>query len=237
MSIHTSIRTSARRSLRRSLFIAGVAAGALLASGAASAEDYSFTGHFSADDDVQLFNFTAGGTSSVVLRTWSYAGGTNAAGDTIARGGFDPILALFDGTGAYVSHNDDGGCGYVAHDSVTGACWDTYFTATLAAGNYTVAVMQYDNFAIRPNLSDGFQRTGEGNFTAGWCSGGAGIFCDVNGDARDSHWAFDILGVEGASVVPPNGAVPEPATWAMLITGFGLVGGMARRQQKAPQPA
>jgi uncharacterized membrane protein len=29
---------------------------------------------------------------------------------------------------------------------------------------------------------------------------------------------------------PPGGVVPEPATWAMLITGFGLVGGMLRRR-------
>ncbi len=27
-------------------------------------------------------------------------------------------------------------------------------------------------------------------------------------------------------------AVPEPATWAMLTVGFGLVGGMARRRQR-----
>lgn len=31
----------------------------------------------------------------------------------------------------------------------------------------------------------------------------------------------------------PGGAVPEPATWAMLITGFGLVGGAMRRRSSA----
>jgi hypothetical protein len=30
---------------------------------------------------------------------------------------------------------------------------------------------------------------------------------------------------------PPTGAVPEPASWAMLITGFGLVGAAARRRR------
>lgn len=29
------------------------------------------------------------------------------------------------------------------------------------------------------------------------------------------------------------GAVPEPATWAMLICGFGMIGGAMRRQRKA----
>lgn len=33
-----------------------------------------------------------------------------------------------------------------------------------------------------------------------------------------------------------NGAVPEPATWAMLILGFGVVGGALRRSRK-PRPA
>lgn len=29
-------------------------------------------------------------------------------------------------------------------------------------------------------------------------------------------------------------AVPEPATWAMMVGGFGLLGGAARRQRRAP---
>ena len=29
---------------------------------------------------------------------------------------------------------------------------------------------------------------------------------------------------------PPAGVIPEPATWAMMIAGFGLVGGMMRRR-------
>lgn len=29
----------------------------------------------------------------------------------------------------------------------------------------------------------------------------------------------------------PVGGIPEPATWAMLIAGFGMVGGMARRRR------
>jgi hypothetical protein len=30
-----------------------------------------------------------------------------------------------------------------------------------------------------------------------------------------------------------GGAVPEPATWAMMIAGFGLIGVAARRQRRA----
>jgi hypothetical protein len=30
-----------------------------------------------------------------------------------------------------------------------------------------------------------------------------------------------------------GGAIPEPATWAMLLTGFGLVGANMRRRAAA----
>ena len=35
------------------------------------------------------------------------------------------------------------------------------------------------------------------------------------------------------SVTPGGGAVPEPATWAFMILGFGAIGGAMRRQRKA----
>ena len=44
-----------------------------------------------------------------------------------------------------------------------------------------------------------------------------------------SHLAF--LGSDGFD--PGGGAVPEPATWAMLLSGFGLVGFAARRRRAA----
>jgi hypothetical protein len=39
---------------------------------------------------------------------------------------------------------------------------------------------------------------------------------------------YKIVGVPGAAVAP--GAVPEPATWLMLVTGFGLTGAALRRR-------
>jgi hypothetical protein len=215
----------------RALFLL---AASLFAAAPAAATDFSFTGNFTRDDDVQLFNFTVGAPSTVTLRTWSYAGGTNAAGDVIARGGFDPILALFDGTGALVGQNDDGGCGNVAQD-ISGQCWDTFFSSALDAGSYTVAVMQYNNFANGPNLANGFSRQGQGNFTPAFsqCGANQSAFEDVSGSAacgRDSHWAFDILNVGDAVVV--GNAVPEPSTWAMMLLGFGAMGFSVRRAKR-----
>ena len=38
------------------------------------------------------------------------------------------------------------------------------------------------------------------------------------------------LGIRVSGVAGIGGAVPEPASWAMMIAGFGLVGGMMRRR-------
>ena len=204
----------------------------------ASAANISFTGNFTADDNVQAFNFSLGAPSLVTLRAWSYAGGTNAAGQAIPRGGFDTILALFNqSTGALIDQNDDGGCGSVSADALTGRCWDTFLQTSLSAGNYQVSVQEYDNFANGPNLSDGFQRQGQGNFTLGLTGATdcpANQFIDVSGSSpgrcRDSHWAFDILNVDAATEVPPS-AVPEPATLVLLGSSLAFGAFTARRRR------
>lgn len=193
------------------------------------ATNLSFTGTFTADDDVQLFNFTTDGTSSVTLRTYSYAGGVQADGNVVSGGGFDPILALFDSAGNLIAEVDDDSSGTVAEDPNTMSSFDTLLSGVLAAGDYTVAVVQFDNFANGPTLSDGFVMQGDPFFTAltGGCSNGQ--FCDVNSANRSNEWAFDILNVVGATQVP----IPIPA--AIWLFGTGLLGlvGIARRKKTA----
>ena len=192
----------------------------------ASAVDFSFSGMFTGDDDVQLFDFSVGMASRVTFRTLSYAGGTNAAGTVIARGGFDPILALFDSRGLLINQNDDGGF-RVPGDPVTGAHWDTYLRSVLEPGTYTVSVMQYANFALGPTLSSGFLGAHTHDFR------------DNTGTLRDGHWAFDILNVNSAvaAVAASSITVPEPETYALMAVGLAGIALMRRRRKViAPPP-
>jgi hypothetical protein len=201
----------------------------------ARAATFSFSGNLSIDDEIQLFNFTVGTASTVVLKTLSYAGGTNAAGTTFSAGGFDPILALYNAVGTQIDTNDDGTSSEVSADPLTGRFYDTFLTADLAAGSYTVAVTQFNNFGGL-TLAELFGRQGQGNFTVAFgCT--QGFFCDVSGASRNSQWAFDILGVDGATNPTGGGGgttgdVPLPAAAWLLGAGLAAFGIAGRRRKR-----
>jgi hypothetical protein len=196
------------------------------ASTKSSALDFSFTGNFVHDNDVALFTFTANGTSDVVLQSLSYAGGVNAAGQIIPRGGFDPTLAVFDAAGNLIDLNDDDLTGTVNVDPVTGQAFDVYLDlGSLPAGAYTAALSQYDNKARGPNLSDGFLENGDENFTLKFSGGKPGFFYDATGNQRTGNWAFDILGITSAGGPPPPPSVPDDGLSLVLLSlgAFSLV--------------
>ena len=213
--------------MRRAAFLVAAVCTTLSFATLSFGASFSFTGNFNQDDDVQIFDFSVTSLSDVTLRSYSYAGGTNAAGTVIPRGGFDPILALFASNGTVVTEQDDAGCGNVPADAVTGSCYDVLLVASLVPGNYSVSVMQYDNFADGITLAGGFTRQGQGNFTATEFgpAGATTPFWDVNNDQRQSFWAFDILNVSQATQEPPvqppptGGEIPEPGTVILAASG------------------
>jgi hypothetical protein len=75
-----------------------------------------------------------------------------------------------------------------------------------------------NNFSATPFVASDLDDNGEGFFRYG---GGTDFI--ITGRT---------MSVTDAPVVPGAGAVPEPATWAMLIAGFGLVGAAARRRRE-----
>lgn len=191
----------------RWLLVAGLLA---LPTGARAAPMlWHFTGTLAGDDEVRFFALHLPGPAQVTVRTLSYAGGTDALGSIVPRGGFDPVLAVFDGAGTLLGQNDDGGADVPA-DALTGATFDAFLVLALAAGDYTLAVSQFDNLALGPTLADGFERTGQGAFTTGFgCPDAQPAFNDVSGVAG--------CGRSGAFAVEVAALVPEPASAALLL--------------------
>jgi hypothetical protein len=184
--------------------------------------DLSFTGSFTRDDERAWFAFTLEAPGPVTLVTHSYAGGTNAAGTAIPRGGFDPIVAVFDTVGTLLAANDDGDADVPA-DLVTDARFDSYLVLDLAPGDYIVALAMFDN---EPASATDFPRAGQASFSTGFgCTDAQPTFNDVTGlpgCGRTGQWALDIIGADSA-------VMPEPVTLALLAPAL-LALGMRRRR-------
>jgi hypothetical protein len=170
-------------------------------------------GNLNSDDDVLKLPFHVYTPQWVEMRTTSYA-----------QGGFDPILALFDGAGNLLLQNDNGvgpppfSCD-VSTDPNTGFAFDACLSLHLDPGDYTVALAQYDNFANGPTLADGFFEEGYPNFTYDYlgfnCSNQQ--FCGNLDENRSSGYGLIVR-------------VPEPASLALI--GFGMAGvGFSRRRK------
>jgi hypothetical protein len=190
---------------------------------------------FATDDDSFQTTFNVTTAGEVTLQTWSYAGGIAGHMPGVAGGGFTPVLSVFDSTGFLeasengsniydpVSHPFGGSCGPSNQtDLSTGFCEDIFLKiGSLAIGNYTVVLTQYNNAPNGPTLVDGFSWTGTTDFTGAVnCGLPAGsMFRDANdcSQQRSADWAFEI-------VVPdaPTG-VPEPASGAVLALGLALL--------------
>lgn len=153
--------------------LAGIAAASIPTT--TSAADFSFTGTFLTDDAKAAFTFNLAAPSTVTIQTFGYLGGVNAAGQTIAAGGFDDVVTLYDSSSQIVAFSDDG------------------LTLALAAGSYKLFLTQYDNFGPA-NLALPFLFDGQPNFRGG--------FVDFDGSKRNGNWALDITGVTLATAVP-----------------------------------
>ncbi len=204
--------------MKRLKIVAGLVA--LVAGSLAAGTDFSFTGTFSTDDQLQLFDFTLTSTTLVTFETFGYGGGTNSAGTVIPAGGFDPRLTWFQGDGTQIGQSDTGSC--PPQNLAIGACNDVYVQITLDPGSYILALTQDGNDS-NGDLSDGFAEQGNPNFTA---DGPCPQFCDsLSGDQLTGNWAVDILTVTSAT------QLPEPVSLALTGCGLALLGFMVRKRK------
>ena len=110
--------------------------------------------------------------------------------------------------------------------------WTLPARRLLSAGSYTLALTQSGNFAncadfFPGDLSCGFARQGQGNYTPGVTGDpGCTAFCGTFDTQENGDWAVDILNVNSASAITTT---PEPVS--MLLAGVRMLPGTHRAGQ------
>ena len=142
-----------------------------------------------------------------------------------------------------------GGGSFSYDSSLTGAL--TFadlasFTLTLGGNTYDLGFLNSGGFS--PYYYFGFNAD-SGLFVSQTVSGYPTILAGIKGNfsqgffirndasyslVRDYASNAGEINFDHVSISMSTGAVPEPATWAMLITGFGLVGAALRRRTAVP---
>ena len=174
--------------------------------------DSTFSGTFSADNQVFEYDFSNVAAQNYLFDTTSYAGGLNVNGTASAGGGFAPVLSLYNGTtDQFLMGGGTGGVcnGSTAADTITGLCDDAYFSTTLGPGDYVLQLTEFPNYPVG-NLGSGFQFGGDPNATGTVCgvSGGQFLESDVAPCVqRNGNYTVNV------GVSP----VPEPSTWLLMV--------------------
>jgi hypothetical protein len=207
----------------------------LLQASSSFADSASYTGTLASPTDTYSLVFNVTGTSSenVTLQTWGFGGGVNAAGQTIAAGGFDPFIGVFSGTGADASILTDAfgnaygvsdllsnfgsfvGCPPAGTVNIGGSvCGDITMSLSLDPGTYTLLLTTAGNIpnAVFDNgtLGEGFSGFPGGSFqTCNTDSTGAAFCADDT-----ANWAFDLTSSRGSV------ATPEPGSLILLACGL-----------------
>jgi hypothetical protein len=170
----------------------------------------------------------ASATTYVVSQSIGAAGSvtgtidTNGATGALSVGDFTGwTLLVTGGSGATTTLTNLNSAVYIAGAAATATASDILFDYSNAVASYLL-----------------FQAGGFGTGNTYWCNSSASGAC-LQGATATPGFTFDGTrqdearrGVQSiASAAGDAGAVPEPATWAMFIGGFGLVGAAMRRRQ------
>ena len=204
-----------------------IAASVLFFGNLALGGELSYTGAFSQDDQMFQVDFSLASASAITVRTFSFAGGTDAAGQSISAGGFAPVVSLFDSAGNLLVFDDGGvaldGCGPRAIDAATAFCLDADIEGILPAGTYTAVLTEWDNTPNGPTFSDGFVEQGQGNFT-----GGPFLLNAGPGFQRTGNWELDVPGI----------TAPEPSpTLCLGILLCLFAAWITRKPKRLPRAA
>lgn len=174
----------------------------------------------------------------VELQTWSFGGGTNAAGDVIPSGGFDPFVGVFAGTGSsavFINGTSDVlgnygsfmGCPPAGLVDIGGSvCGDVNMSLSLGAGRYTILLTDADYFPVAVDETDGLLGDGFFDLTGGVFQTCNGLDCVTD----SANWALDITTPNGVATVPEPRALPVAG-----IALLALAGAYCRRKVSVQQ--
>jgi len=221
-----------------------------IATGSLWADSLSFTGTLDTPESVFEQGFTLSSEDTIFFQTWGFGGGINAAGQTIPAGGFDPMIALFAGTGLNAAIVTDGGGNPIADgDSLSNPPWsfvgncpaagtvaigvnndcgDDDIQVALPAGTYTLLLTDanYTPNAVYDNgtLSEGFTDFTDGVFQT----------CDTDGSciAPNGNFAVDIV----SSQPGLTSISPEPSALSLLGLGFAALAGLKQFGKRRSPP-
>src|ERR1022692_1765543 len=102
----------------------------------------SDSGTLSSPQSVFEASFTLAASDTVTFQTWGFGGGTNAQGNVISAGGFDPLIALFIGPVTTATMYVDGSGNPLADaDNLLNAPW-SYVGNCPPAGTVAIGVNQ-----------------------------------------------------------------------------------------------
>lgn len=189
-----------RPTISGSTLIALVLIAVVIFSGPAIALDFDFSGTIQSHNDVRLFNFTSTNAGVVTLFSSSWD-----------DGGFDPMLGLWNNAGGLIHFQDDGhNIGSTVSNGIpySHGDFDSYYSAPIVAGTYTVSLTTYNNFNLGTLLSDGFEFDGQAPIPiTSWDQPANGL--------RTGDFTFHVLNVDSLTPVPLPGS--------LLFLGLGIL--------------
>ena len=183
--------------------------------GHVNANTLMFSGNIANHNETVRVDFSlAQATTNVRIWTDSYLNNTN----------FDPISALWNAdTGFLILQNDDNSgiaLGQTGFDS-------GFSLAELAAGNYFFTLATFSNFAVGPNITNGFAYDGQTPIALSEWQQPSNIF------GPGGFWRinFDDTGVPPPPPPPPDiSPVPLPAAAWLFGTAIAGFAGFGRKK-------
>jgi len=212
--------------------MAALAATVVMYAGQAGAAELLANGGFETGDLSGWTTFTTAngvlGSPGVVAFDTSGDGPSNAAVLQVGQASF------------VVGSQQGGGLRQTFTSGAGAATFNADIAARVILGNFEGGVfsavldgMVLSTFGMGNMFTDGQIKLGSLSFnttlTAGTHTLDLLVTRPFRGTAETPFQYFDNVSLDGVGV--GGGAVPEPATWAMLIAGFGGIGSVARRRR------